>query len=76
MSDYCRDCSYDVKARESDNACPLNSLYWHFLEQHHELFRKNPRTSMVFRGWDRRDANEKEAILARARWCLEHVEQL
>ena len=76
MSDYCRDCSYDVKARESDNACPLNSLYWHFLEQHHELLRKNPRTSMVFRGWDRKDANEKEAILARARWCLEHVEQL
>lgn len=76
MSDYCRDCSYDVKARESDNACPLNSLYWHFLEQHHERFRKNPRTSMVFRGWDRRDANEKEAILARARWCLGHLEQL
>jgi len=76
MSGYCRGCVYDVKARETDSACPLNALYWHFMVRHQQRLRKNPRTSMVFRGWDRKSTDEKKAILARGTWCLENLEQL
>ncbi len=74
MSDYCNDCAYKVKEKTSADACPLNSLYWQFMEQHREHLQKNPRTSMVFRGWDKRQ--DKEALLKRAKWCVEHLEQL
>ena len=34
MSDYCRDCAYSVKESTTENACPFNALYWHFLIRH------------------------------------------
>ena len=74
MSDYCSDCTYKVKEKISNDACPLNSLYWQFMEQHRQLLQKNPRISMVFKGWDKRQ--DKEAVLKRAAWCVEHLEHL
>jgi deoxyribodipyrimidine photolyase-related protein len=43
MSDYCRECHYSSNTRHGENACPLNNLYWHFLERHSKAFRKNRR---------------------------------
>jgi deoxyribodipyrimidine photolyase-related protein len=31
MSDYCRGCAYDVKAKAGPKACPFNLLYWDFI---------------------------------------------
>ena len=30
MSDYCKNCEYDVKIKNGKNACPFNYLYWNF----------------------------------------------
>lgn len=66
MSDYCRSCAYDVKAKTGANACPFNLLYWHFLDRHRDRFAQNPRMGPVYRGWDRRDAETRERIIADA----------
>lgn len=76
MSDYCRSCGYNVKEKTTENACPLNSLYWHFLVQHRDHMGKNPRTALVFKGWDKKQNQEREAVLARAQWCLDNMNDL
>lgn len=76
MSDYCRSCHYDVKEKVGDKACPLNSLYWHFMSRHRERLEKNPRIGMVYRNWDKQDSDVREAVIARGQWCLAHLEQL
>lgn len=71
MSDYCRDCKYDVKVTEGENGCPFNALYWHFLDRHEARLRGNRRMSMIYRTWDRFDGERRKAILARAEDVLE-----
>ncbi len=64
MSDYCRGCSYDVKAKEGPRACPFNLLYWHFIARHRERLARNPRMAQIVRSWDRL-APERQQQLAR-----------
>lgn len=63
MSDYCRDCAYDVKAKTGKNACPFNLLYWHFLDRNRAILAHNTRMRPVYRGGDRRKADARERIL-------------
>jgi len=49
MSDYCKGCHYDRKARVGDRACPFNALYWDFFERHRERLPADPRLDMVYR---------------------------
>ncbi|MCT8161092.1 cryptochrome/photolyase family protein [Pseudoruegeria sp. SHC-113] len=72
MSDYCKGCAYDVKAKKGEGACPFNLLYWHFLNRHRERFAGNPRMGQMYRTWDRMDdahcaqvLEEGDALLAR-----------
>ncbi|WP_439135354.1 cryptochrome/photolyase family protein [Pseudomaricurvus sp.] len=76
MSDYCKSCHYKVKEKSSENACPLNSLYWNFMNQHRDRLANNPRIGMVYRSWDRQSQESQQATLARANWCLENLEEL
>ena len=76
MSDYCGDCHYKVKEKTSDNACPLNSLYWRFMVKHRERLAKNHRIGMIYGNWDKQDDAQKHAVLQRAEWCLENIESL
>jgi deoxyribodipyrimidine photolyase-related protein len=43
MSDYCKSCVYDPKRRTGDLACPFTNLYWNFLANNQEEFKRNPR---------------------------------
>lgn len=43
MSDYCTDCPYDPQRRSGDEACPLTTLYWAFVDRHRGRFAQNPR---------------------------------
>ena len=45
MSDYCKGCTYDRKARVGDRACPFTTLYWDFLDRHHDRFVRNARVA-------------------------------
>lgn len=76
MSDYCRGCSYNIKARETDDACPFNSLYWRFMTKHRKRLEDNPRTGMIFRNWDKQPAAQRQSVLDRADWCIAHINDL
>ena len=49
MSDYCRGCHYDVRAKTGERACPFNSLYWDFMLRHRERLERNPRIGVMYR---------------------------
>jgi deoxyribodipyrimidine photolyase-related protein len=53
MSDYCRGCHYDVKARVGVRACPFNALYWDFLARNRAMLGGNHRLLRVYHTWDR-----------------------
>jgi len=76
MSDYCTGCHYRVKERFTEDACPFNSLYWHFLQRHSARFANNPRIAMAYRSWDKMDTQVQQALLARAEYYLTHLNRL
>ena len=49
MSDYCKGCHYDKKARVGERACPFNALYWDFFVRNTQRLAANPRLGMVYR---------------------------
>ena len=53
MSDYCRGCTYDVKAKAGEKACPFNYLYWDFIGRHEARFARNPRMAQMVRTWQK-----------------------
>ncbi len=76
MSDYCSSCQYQVNETITENACPLNALYWHFMHTHSERFATNPRTKMVYANWYRKDETQQNAILAKAASILKKLDAL
>ena len=76
MSDYCKDCQYNVKEKTTVQSCPFNSLYWDFMVRHRQKFERNPRINMVYRNWDRFDEDTKRLTLERATDYLTKIEEL
>ena len=66
MSDYCGACRYDPAQRVGPDACPFNSLYWHFFDRHRALLESNPRVRNMYRSWDRFGDDTKAAVRAQA----------
>ena len=64
MSDYCRDCRFDRKARVGDDACPFTTLYWDFLARHQDRLVRNPRIARQVRAAER--LNDLPAVRQRA----------
>lgn len=76
MSDYCSHCPYSVKTAIDSNSCPFNSLYWHFIQRHQSHFSRNPRMTMIYRSWEKMSESKQHAILRRAEYLLDHIEEL
>lgn len=74
MSDYCRACAYDVKAKTGDTACPFNYLYWNFLSANEDRLRGNPRLAMPYRTLDTMAPSRRKAIVAEAARFLDALE--
>ncbi|NYH11795.1 cryptochrome/photolyase family protein [Pseudomonas moraviensis] len=74
MSDYCRGCAYKVSESTADNACPFNSLYWHFLMRHGELLRSNQRMAMMYKNLDRMPQAKQEALWQRGQRLLARLD--
>lgn len=66
MSDHCRHCRFDVKARVGPDACPFNALYWDFLARNRPKLAGNRRMEMPYRSWDRMAAETQQALRDRA----------
>ncbi|MBC6112934.1 cryptochrome/photolyase family protein [Pedobacter fastidiosus] len=76
MSNYCDDCGYNRQDKTGENSCPFNSLYWDFHDRHRAKLQHNPRLSMVYRIWDKMDAELKASVLQRANYYLENLDTL
>ena len=76
MSNYCQDCYYNYKDKVGEKACPFNSLYWNFIDQHANLLSDNPRMGMMYSLWEKKSSDEKEALLIKANEVLKDIETL
>lgn len=69
MGQYCKRCKYDPKIRVGENACPFTLLYWNYLDQHEDKFKKNHRMFQQVNGLKRlKDLSE---VRAQAKLYLE-----
>ncbi len=75
MSDYCSHCSYDVREKSGEKACPFNYLYWAFLDRHSARFGKNPRMAQMYRTWDRMGDDKRKAALDSAEAFLARLDR-
>jgi deoxyribodipyrimidine photolyase-related protein len=66
MSPHCKGCRYDPAQRSGDRACPFTTLYWDFLMRHEALLAKNPRMALQVKNLARLDADQRQAVAARA----------
>ena len=66
MSNYCRGCAYDRKARTGPRACPFNALYWDFLDRNHAQLERNPRLALPYRQLARMDTPARTALAQQA----------
>ncbi len=76
MSNYCKNCAYNVKHTTEADACPFNALYWDFLNRNQQQLDANPRLALPFANWHKRSDIDKAAILAKAADTLSRLEQL
>jgi len=71
MSDYCKNCRYDVKQKTGEDACPFNALYWDFLIRNEDKLKGNPRLGQVYRTWNKMDEEKRDEYLVSAKGFLE-----
>ena len=62
MSDYCKNCSYKVKMKTGEEACPFNYLYWNFVDKQRDTFSDSGRVNFMVNMFDKKKPEEKEAI--------------
>tara|TARA_B110000259_G_C14034035_1_gene408206 strand:- start:5134 stop:6660 length:1527 start_codon:yes stop_codon:yes gene_type:complete len=62
MSNYCKKCSYKVKEKNGEEACPFNYLYWNFLLKNRSVLSKNHRMAMIYRVLEKFDKKKIEHI--------------
>jgi deoxyribodipyrimidine photolyase-related protein len=62
MSNYCKNCKYDVKEKLNSSACPFNYLYWYFLARNREKLSNNHRMSFMYKTYDKMSDEKKELI--------------
>lgn len=76
MSHYCNSCFYKKAIKVGDRACPFNSLYWNFYDQHESKLAKNPRIGMMYNVWNRMEPNTKADLLKQADYYLKNIDNL
>jgi deoxyribodipyrimidine photolyase-related protein len=76
MSDYCGNCHYDKTKKYGENACPFNSLYWHFYARNENLLAKNPRIGMMYNVLRKMQPDERNKILEQGDNYLAQLENL
>lgn len=64
MSNYCKNCEYNVKTKYDDNSCPFNYLYWDFVNENKEVFKKT-RQPFIIKNLDKIDIVKIKEIKSR-----------
>ena len=62
MSDFCKQCKYNIRKKTGTNACPFNYLYWDFLERNSDKLKDNHRLFMPYKNLEKKSLEEKALI--------------
>lgn len=76
MSNYCEGCAYKPDQKTGPQACPMTTLYWHFLSTHEAELSANPRAALMVKNLQRLSAEERQAIDDQARQTLANLEKI
>lgn len=74
MSNYCQGCRYKPDIKTGHQACPVTSLYWHFLIKHQDALAQNPRTALMVKHVNHMSAEQREAITDYAQGLLTRLD--
>ncbi len=74
MSNYCSTCTYNVKEKTGENACPFNSLYWNFLDEKRHHFKNNNRMAMMMNLLNKIPAEELYSIKNKANEIIQNLD--
>ena len=73
MSDYCKNCVYNVSQKTGKKACPFNYLYWDFVKRNEDKLRGNHRMTMIYKTLDRMDDDKVRAMRTQAQAFLDSL---
>ena len=73
MSDFCKDCAYEVKQKTGPKACPFNYLYWAFLIRNQVHLENNPRMALPYKTLTKWSPESKNNCLNEASAFLEAI---
>ena len=76
MGDYCDQCFYNPKTKTEDDSCPFNALYWNFFDSQRDKLQSNFRLGMVYRTYDKMNADVKAGIREKAQYLLDNINTL
>jgi deoxyribodipyrimidine photolyase-related protein len=76
MSNYCAHCTYKPEVKSGPSACPVTTLYWHFIIKHYDALISNPRMALMAKHVDKLDDEGIAAIQHTARQMLDHLDDL
>lgn len=76
MSNYCAGCRYKAELKTGPDACPVTTLYWHFLFKHHAVFANNPRTALMAKNAERYSDEDKILIQQTAHNILNNLDKI
>ncbi|MEQ1517150.1 MAG: cryptochrome/photolyase family protein [Usitatibacteraceae bacterium] len=76
MSNYCQGCQYKPELKTGNNACPVTTLYWNFLDKHEKMLTGNPRTALMVKNIARLSDEERAAIRAQAAGTLKNLDSV
>ena len=76
MSDYCKNCKYNVKKKEGEDACPFNYLYWDFFLRNQKKLEKNPRLWTAFSNIKKMSQNKKNQIHNDSKKFLNNISEM
>jgi len=71
QGNHCKQCRYNPAKTTGEDACPYNSLYWHFIDRQVDYLDKNARMGLILANWRKRDPDEKVAIVTWADHLLD-----
>lgn len=76
MSNHCKGCRYRPDRATGDDACPMTTLYWAFLDQFEAQWAAHPRTALMVKNLQRLSAEQRGAIRAQAEHTLARLDHL
>jgi deoxyribodipyrimidine photolyase-related protein len=76
MSNYCSGCRYRPEEKAGSRACPVTTLYWHFLDKHADQLAQNPRTALMAASVAKLKGEARAAMREQAALTLSRLDSL